>query len=110
MPIPGDDRVRRSNLVQGDLVERESLVVREGRRLSRRSGDDEAVGAVLDQVPAERPESLQLDRAVGSKRRRDRGENLAEHSLIVTLIALRYDCRLTHRPEEASCCASSEIS
>ena len=75
----GDHRVRAADLVHRDLVEREPLLVGERRRLTRGSGHDDAVGAVLDQMAAERTEAVERDGTVGAERRHDRGENLAEH-------------------------------
>ena len=42
-------------------TEREPLVVGERRRLAGRAGDDEAVGAVVDEVARERAKAVQVD-------------------------------------------------
>ena len=58
----------------------EPLAVLERRALARRAGDDEAVGAVVDEVAAERLERVVVDRARLVERRHDRGEDSAEHA------------------------------
>ena len=75
----GDDGRAVADLVERRAVELEALVVGERRALPRRAGDDEAVGAVVDEVARERAEALQVDRAVPLERRHDRGEDLTEH-------------------------------
>ena len=74
-----DDGRAVADLVDRGGVELEPLVVGEGRALARRPGDDEAVGAVVDEVARERAETVQIDRAVPLERRHDRGQDLAEH-------------------------------
>ena len=62
-----------------------------GRAARRRSGsgsrrssrDDDPVGAVLDEVPREPLERIEVDRAVLAKRGDDRSQNVAEHHGIV---------------------------
>ena len=56
----GDDGRAIADLVDGGLVQLETLVVRERRRLARRPGDDEPVGAVRDEVRGERAECLDV--------------------------------------------------
>ena len=68
-----------ADLVQRRAEELEALVVGERRGLPGRAGDDEAVGAVGDEVARERPEAVQVDRAVPLERRHDRGEDLTQH-------------------------------
>ena len=60
----GDDRGAVADLVERGGVELEALVVGERRRLAGRARDDEPVRAVVDEVARERPEALQVDRAV----------------------------------------------
>ena len=52
----------------------------ERRALARRAGDDEPVGAVVDEVRRELAELVDVDLAVRAERRQDRGEDLAEHA------------------------------
>ena len=75
----GDDRGAAADLVHGRSYRGEALVVGERRRLAGRAGDDEPVGAVLDEVAGERAEGVEVDGAVRPERRDDRGQDLAEH-------------------------------
>ena len=75
----GDDGRAVADLLQRGGEELEALVVRERRRLPGRAGDDEAVGAVVDEMARQRPEALQVDGAVPLERRHDRCQNLAQH-------------------------------
>ena len=61
----------------------EALAVLERRALSRRPGDDEPVRAVVDEMAAKRLERVVVDRARRVERRRDGGEDSAEHLTIV---------------------------
>ena len=79
----GDDGRAVADLVERGGVELEPLVVGERRALARRAGDDEAVGAVVDEVARERAEAVEIDRAVSLERRHDRGQHLAEHPPIL---------------------------
>ena len=58
----------------------EPLGVLEGRALARRAGDDDPVGAVVDEVLRKPLEGVEVDRAVGAERRHDRGEHAPEHA------------------------------
>ena len=49
-----------------------------------------AVGAVVDEMAAERAEAVERDGPVGVERRHDRGEDFAEHRRIVTGSQVRY--------------------
>src|SRR5581483_9626251 len=69
--------------VEGGGEELELLLVRQRRRLAGRAEDDDAVAAVLDQVPRQLAEPPVVDGAVRLERRDDRRQDLAEHSLIV---------------------------
>ena len=80
---PGDDGGAVSHLVDRDAEELDPLVVGERRRLAGRAGDDEAVAAVLHQVPRHRPERVVVDLAVRVERRDDSGQDLAEHRSIL---------------------------
>ena len=92
-PLGEVDRVRRRvgpgardhsaavpDRVDCGLVERHPLVVRERRRLTRGTRDDDAVGAVLEQELAQRAKRVEVDRVVLAERRHDSGQDLAEHS------------------------------
>ena len=87
---PGDDRVSRADLFQRRLVEREPLLVGQRRCLPGRAGDHDPVRAVVDEVTAERAEAIEGDRAAIRERRHGRGEECAEHPVIVTPRAVRY--------------------
>ena len=89
VPVPATTVCVAADLVHRDLVEREPLLVGQRRRLARRPRDDDAVGAVLDEMAAEGAEAVERDGAVGPERRHDRGENLAEHPPIVLVAAAR---------------------
>jgi hypothetical protein len=57
------------------LKEPELLLVRQGRRLAGRPGDDDAVRAVFEEVRADAPERVDVDRAVVREGRHDRRED-----------------------------------
>ena len=78
-----DDGRAVADLVERRGVELEALVVGERRALPGRAGDDEAVGAVVDEVARERAEAVQVERAVPLERRHDRGQHFAEHRWIL---------------------------
>ena len=74
---PGDHRGAIADRIDCGRDQLEALVVRECRRLAGRGGDDEPVGAVLDEVRGQFPEALVVHRAVGVEGRDDRGQDLA---------------------------------
>jgi hypothetical protein len=74
-----DDGATARSDVDCGPIERHALGVGKGRRLTGCPGDDDAVGAVVEQEAAQRAEGLDVDRAVLAKRRHDRGQNLAQH-------------------------------
>ena len=59
-----DDRVRHRRSRRPPSRTPEPLVVGQRRRLTRRPGDDNAVGAVLDEEAAEPRKRVEIDRAV----------------------------------------------
>ena len=65
----------------------EPLVVGERRALAGRAGDDDPVGAVVDEVAREALERVEVDRAVLAERRDDRRQDAAEHEAIVRGLA-----------------------
>jgi hypothetical protein len=71
----------------------EPLLVGERRALARRAGDDQAVGAVRDEVARERLQRVEVDRAVVAERRDDRGQDAAEHVVDSTRRAARVSSR-----------------
>ena len=73
-PRPRDHRAAVADGIDGRLEELLPLVVGERRRLAGRPGDDDPVRAVLEQEGRERPERVEVDRAVLAERRHDRGE------------------------------------
>src|SRR5581483_4695176 len=75
-PGPGDDRRAVADGVTRRGEELQLLVVRERRALARRAGDDEAVGAVVDEELRELAELLEVDGAVRTERRHDRRQHL----------------------------------
>jgi hypothetical protein len=78
-PRPGDHgRVVADRLDRGP-EEVDALLVGERRGLACRAGDDDPVRAVLDEVPREALEAVEVDRAVLAERRDDRGQDVAEH-------------------------------
>ena len=79
VPVPATTVARSPTSSSAAREELEALVVRERRRLPGRAGDDEAVGAVVDEMARQRPEALQVDGAVPLERRHDRCQNLAQH-------------------------------
>ena len=81
----GDHRGSVTHLVHGRRVEREALVVGQRRRLAGRAGDDEAVGAVRDQVARECAEAVESHAAVGPEGRDDRRQQLAQHGPILSV-------------------------
>ena len=76
----GDDRRVVADRLERGAEEVEPLVVGERRALAGRAGDDDAVGAVLDEVPRQPLERVEVDRAVLAERRHDRGQDVAEHA------------------------------
>ena len=78
--MPGDDGRLAADRLERGLVEQQSLVVGERRRLARRARHDDAVRAVLDEVAAQGPERIQVDRAVRAERGDDGSQDLAEHA------------------------------
>ena len=58
---PGHDGVRPAELRDGGLVQLEALPVGERRCLAGRARDDDAVGPVVDERAAERPERLEVE-------------------------------------------------
>ena len=77
----GDDRCVLADGADRNAEELDSLVFRERWGLAGRSGHDDAVGAVLDEVVRERCEAVEIDRAVLAERRHDRGQDLAQHGI-----------------------------
>ena len=75
----GDDGRAVADGVERRREELELLVVGERRALPRRACDDDAVGAVVDEMHRELPELVEVDRAVAVERRDDRGQDFAEH-------------------------------
>ena len=59
----------------------EPLLVGEGRALAGRAGDDDPVGAVLDEVAREPLERVEVDRLVLAERGDDRRQDVPEHRL-----------------------------
>ena len=82
-PGVGDDAGPVADRLHGGGEELELLLVGEGRSLPRRAGYDEAVGAVLDEVDGEAPEAVHVDRPVLVERGDDRGQDFAEHGIIL---------------------------
>jgi hypothetical protein len=82
-PCPGDDgRVVADGLDRG-AEELEPLVVGEVRALAGRPGNDDAVGAVLDEVARQALKGVKVDRPVLTERSDDRRQNAAQHRPIV---------------------------
>ena len=75
----GDDGCAAADSLHGGGEELELLVIRERRALPCRAGDDDAVGAVVDEIDRKLAELVEVDRAVGAERRHDRGQDFAEH-------------------------------
>src|SRR5919201_1812407 len=63
--------------VDGDAEELEPLVVAESGALAGRRGDDEPIGATLDEVLREFAKALEVDGAVSPEGRDDGGQDLA---------------------------------
>src|SRR5439155_8548381 len=81
----GDHGCSVADGVDRDPEELELLVVREGWALAGRARDDKAVGAVVRELVREPGEAVEVDRAVRTERRHDRGQDLAEHPVILRL-------------------------
>ena len=79
----GDDRRRVADRLERGAEQVEALRVGQRRALAGRAGDDDAVGAVLDEVARESLERVEVDRTVLVERRHDRGQDVAEHPPIV---------------------------
>jgi hypothetical protein len=75
----GDDRGPVAHGVDCGREELELLPVAQRRALARGAGDDEAVGAVIDEEDGQLAELLDVDGAVGMERRHDRGQHFSEH-------------------------------
>ena len=90
-PGPGDHGAAVADRVDGGLVERKTLLVVERRRLPRRPRHHDAVGAVVEQMRAERAERVEVDRPVRAERRHDRGQDLAEHRRDCTRLQARQE-------------------
>src|SRR5439155_26350166 len=63
--------------------ELEALLIAEGRALAGRADDDQAVGAVVEEVGGELSEPLVVDGAVAVERCDDGGQDLTEHAAIL---------------------------
>src|SRR5262249_9452299 len=69
-----------ADFVDRGREELQLLLVGQGRRLAGRPGDDDAVGAVFDQVARQAAEAFEVDGAVRVERRQHRGEDLSQHA------------------------------
>ena len=87
----GDHRRLPAHRVDCGREELDPLCVGERRRLAGRPGDDNAVGAVLDEVRAEPPEGLEVDAEVRLERCDDGGQNFAEHAEMLPRARPGYD-------------------
>ena len=80
--------MRRARLVDHELDEPEVLLVVERGRLTGRSADHDAVGAVLQQVVKQAHGRGLVDAAVGVEGRHHRRENRSEvHSHLLPIIS-----------------------
>jgi hypothetical protein len=77
----------------------EALVVGEVRALPGRPGDDEAVGAVFDEMPREPLKGIEVDGAVIAKRRDDRGQDVPEH---LPILRVPHGAPRAHRKPSSS--------
>ena len=82
-PRAGDDRRPVADRRDRRPQELEPLLVGERRRLTGRAGDDDPVGSVLDEEPAELLVAVVVDTTVGVEGRHRRGQDLAEHATIL---------------------------
>jgi hypothetical protein len=94
----GDDRRAVADGVDRCRDQLDPLVVGERRRLARRAGDDEPVGAVLDEVRRQGTEALVVDRTGRVEGRHDRSQDLAEHEPILRRAAAS-PCRAPKHPQ-----------
>jgi hypothetical protein len=76
---PGNHGRAVADGVERGAEQLQPLLVREGRRLTCRSGHDYTVRAVVDEVPAELGVTVRIDATVRVERRHRRGDDLAEH-------------------------------
>ena len=75
----GEHGVRVADLFERGLVQREALFVAQRRRLAGRPCHDEPVGAVFDEMAAQRAEAVERDGAVRVERRHHSGQDFTEH-------------------------------
>ena len=76
----GDDGRPLAHRLERGAEQVEPLAVRQRRALAGRAGDDDPVGAVVDQVRGELLERVEVDRPVRPERGDDRRQNTAEHA------------------------------
>ena len=76
VPVPATTRRPVAHGVDGGGEELQLLGVAQRRALTGRAGDDEPVGAVLDEVDGQLAELLDVHGAVRMERRHDRGQHL----------------------------------
>jgi hypothetical protein len=75
----GDNRCVVADRVDCSPEEVETLVVGEIGALPGRPGDDDSVGPVLDEVPCQSLEGVEVNGPVLAERGHDRGQDVAEH-------------------------------
>ena len=77
-PVPATTVAAAAELVHRGLEQAQLLLVVEGRRLARRAGDHDAVGAVVDEMAHQVASRAFVDGAVRVERRHHRGQDRAE--------------------------------